>query len=236
MKQIPTHMIQLEQIFTQLRNNKVRSVSITSSDAKEGCSTLSLAIAKRSAAQGRSTLLVDFHLTDAGVTQYFGGRYTDHESLSDSMIKNIVTTDIENLSVLPAPTKSKFLLSLRDKENTSKCVERWLERFDMVIVDCSPVNSKDYDIVPAETMCASTQNCIMVVLAGKTLEVKIDDAMNKLKKAGANILGTVINDQHNLPLADELCKATKTGEKYFPRWMEKLRNKIKESSFLNIDV
>ena len=236
MKKLPVELIQLEQILSPVAKNNYKSIAITASLPQEGCSTLCLGLAKRTAVGDKSTLIVDMNLSNPAISNHFKANLKDYSSLQETIEQNVQSTPIPNLFVLPAPVRSKYLLDLREREKFSQCLNTWMDKFRYVFIDCSSVIHTDNQIIPAENICSVIQGCVLIVLAGRTTEAKVVEAVNKLKSVDANIVGTVLNDQFNQRLDDELCTATHKFDKYFPNLMEKIRHKIKNSAILTLNV
>ena len=230
MKEIPLNSVELERVYAHVADKNIRSLAVTAAEATEGTTTLTLALARRAAANQKSTLLVDFNLNNPKLSETFKIAFQDRETLEQSIAASIQSTAVQNLSVLPAPVNSKFILELRDKSHLFEFCKKLHDKFDFIIFDCSNLNAVNDNIIPAETVCRSTQTCVMSVLAGQTPENKVTEAAIKLEKAGANILGTVLNDQLNPRLIDELCRETTRLDKFSPRLMAKLRALFKKST------
>ncbi len=175
MKQLPIELIQLEPILSSINERNVHSLAVTASESQAGTSTLVLALAKRYANQHKSTLLVDFNFGSPTISHYFQQQFEDKKTLQESLATNIKATEIESLSLLPAPFRSQFLLELRNAEMLNHCFQEWQKKFDFVIADCSQLNTFDQQIIPAEMICKATNACIMVVLTGRTIEANLHD-------------------------------------------------------------
>jgi len=232
---IPIHSIELERIFSILHSNNINLLAITAAELDEGVTTLAISLAKR-AAEDNKTLLVGLNLARSSIGEYYQQSFVNKGGLIESIENNIKKTDVKNLSILPAPTSTEFIFELRNQTTLKKCFNQWTQEFDTVIIDCSPLNSTNKKLIPAELVCAAAEACLMIVLAGQTIEGKINEAVSKLTKIKANLIGTVLNDRFNPRLSEALYKETKRFDKRFPKLMSKLRNKIRNSSLLNIDV
>ena len=60
-------------------------------------------------------------------------------------------------------------------------------------------------------------------------------ASARLRRAGAKLLGTVINDRFNPSLAQELLRETFRFDRYLPALSARLRSAIRRSRLLNLD-
>ncbi len=76
----------------------------------------------------------------------------------------------------------------------------------------------------------------MVVLAGRTSEVAITSALEKLNHAGVNLVGTVFNDQFNPPLADELCRELDRMRRVAPRLVDGIKRRIRRNPLFRVQI
>ena len=236
LKEIPLELIQLEQIYAEIRRKQVKSVAITAANAKEGCSSLALALAKRSALNGKKTLLVDFNMVTTAITAHFKMKPHENKDFETVVLSNIQATETEHLSVLAAHIHLPLILQLRDPDNLEHCFNSWSQHFDFIVVDCSPLLSKKSQVIAADLVCASAQGAIFLILAGKTVEAHVQAAIGLLENSGANVLGIVLNDQYNPKLSEQLCHTTQRLSKLFPRMMQKLRRRINNTPILTLDI
>ena len=103
MIEISITSVELERVYNQMQKSNEKSFAVCSAEAREGVSSMTLVLAKRAAADGKKTLLVDFNIVHPELTEFFNAKFTDYEDLATSISKNVVTTNITNLSLLPAP-------------------------------------------------------------------------------------------------------------------------------------
>jgi len=169
---VPIHSIELERIFASLYSNNIKLLAITAAELDEGVTTLAVSLAKR-AAEDNKTLLVGLNLGRPSIGEYYQQSFVNKGGLIDSIASNIKKTDVKNLSILPAPTSAEFIFELRNQTTLKKCFNQWIQEFDTVIIDCSPLNSTNNKLIPAEIVCAAAEACLMVVLAGQTIEGEI---------------------------------------------------------------
>ena len=75
-----------------------------------------------------------------------------------------------------------------------------------MIIDTSAINRINARNIPAERVAAACDATIMTVLAGRTTETMLATAVKKLQEAGADIMGSVINDRFNPSLKEEMLR------------------------------
>ena len=234
MADLPVNYLELESIYARTIGSGFRSIAITSAQAGEGVTTLVEALAKRVVASGRKVLMVELNVLHPDFTQRLGVSVKDWQLSKDEMPLSIL--DIGDLSLLPAPIKTKSLLQLREQSLLKESINLWLTKFDVVIIDTSPVNAVNRGNVPAEHVCSACDGTVFVVMAGATSESAIVEALNRLSSSNTRILGSVINDKLNPSLVIELIRETYRLEKWLPNMMNSLRNWVRQSNLLNVRI
>ncbi len=173
-----------------------KALVLTSTRPGEGKSSSAFAIAQNYARLGRRVLLIDSDLRkpafkteseDIGLSYLLttGDRLTDH----------LVTTQHENLSLLPSGPVPPNPADLLSTGRLRKLVAEASESFDLVLIDCPPT----LGLADAPLLAAAAGNVLFVVEAGKTRTRAVIDSLNRLEVVGAHVLGVA------------LTKATGTG-------------------------
>lgn len=232
---LPIRYIELENVYAQTFRSETRSVAVTAPQGGEGVSTLAYALARRAAAAGKNSLLVDMNLARPSIAGRFGLHCKEWSPEEDSSRQAIETFPSIFLSILPAPKRARSW-AFRDPRTLRDCIERWTEDYDFVVIDTSPINRSNQGNIPSDLVCAACDATIMVALSGRTTENQVIEARGRLVAAGARLTGGVMNDRYMPHLADELCRETYRLERWLPNLMEMLRHKIRKSSFLNQEI
>ena len=235
MIKLPINYIEIEMVYGNTIGRGMRSIAVTSTNPGEGCSTMAYAISKRAEADGKHTLLVEVNLLHPELGDMSGHLHTNwlpHPQSADSCIMHDDEADID---ILPAPCDTDSLL-FRNLANMNKLLEHWLDNYDVVVFDTSPVRAINRNNIPAESICAMADGTVMMVMAGVTRRPALQDAVEKLRHHEAKLVGFVYNDLYNPRLADELVRETRRLDKFFPKAMEKLRQYVRRSSFLNLEL
>ena len=228
----PIHFEELETIYSSTFGASHHSVAITSAETGEGVSMLAYALARRAAEAGRRTLLVDLNTANPSVAKRLGVQGTDWSTAGAVDDEGIIDLDGLKLSILSAPVSAANILDVKEDDNFQSAMAAWREKFDCVILDTSPLTRSNQRNVSPDMVAACSDCAVFVVLAGRTAETKVSEAMARLKKSGANVVGAVINDRHNPGLSSELCRETFRLEKLFPKMMPRLRNVLRNNSYL----
>lgn len=256
MVEIPYQNMEIEQIYTQLLSNPHTSIAICSALEGEGVTSLAFALAQRNLLAGHSTLLVDLNLyrpaiksllniesthlseeksTEAGVSlpqkrSLPMGEVLAAPQLVSSTDHNIVVNGII------APTQRENIMKIRQPGVLEQCIENWLQQYDTVIVDTSPLNRLNAQNIPPERVAAACDGALMVVLAGKTAEAAVVNAVNKLHSTDAQLLACVLNDRDNPTLKSELLRQVERLEPRFMWLSRPLKKIILKSRLLALEV
>ena len=234
MADLPINYLELESIYARTIGSGFKSIAVTSALAGEGVTTLVEALANRAIASGRKVLMVDLNMLHPDFTQRLGISVKDWQLSKSALPLSIV--DIGDSCLLPAPIGAKSLLQLREQSLLKESIDLWLTKFDVVIIDTSPVNAVNRGNIPAEHVCAACDGVVFMVMAGATSESAIVEALKRLSSSDTRILGSVINDRLNPSLANELIRETYRLEKWLPNMMNSLRNWIRHSNLLNVQI
>lgn len=109
--------------------------------------------------------------------------------IKENIDSNILDTEEKNLFLLPCGSIPPNPLELISSPRTSYLLNQLKNRFDVVIIDSSP-------IIPAtDALMLSPQvdGVVFVVKVGHSNRTIVKDATQQLKKAQANILGVLLN-------------------------------------------
>ena len=104
----------------------------------------------------------------------------------------------------------------------------WQLEWDMVVLDLPPVLTSPAPTVGVGTLsvCASAACTLMVVLAGRTKVEAVRKAQERLDRAGANLLGIVMNDRENPPLEQEMEYVLDRLAGFLPGIARRLRHRL----------
>jgi capsular exopolysaccharide synthesis family protein len=180
-------------LFSQA-SHRLKTLMVTSSAPAEGKTTTSSNLAATFAQQGMRVLLVDCDLRRPRVHELFGTTREPgltHLVLSYASIADAVRpTAVENLSVLPAGALPPNPSELLGSEAMRAVLEELRNRFDLVILDTSPVL-----LAPdASILGAGADGVLLVARAGVTERSAVRQTVQQLATVGAHLLGTVLND------------------------------------------
>jgi Mrp family chromosome partitioning ATPase len=232
---IPFNYQEVEQIYAKTFGTGIRSLTVTSSQGNEGTTSIVCALAQRAMAVKLRVLVVDLNLYNPSVSRLLeqAGDSQDHwYPLANHTPQRVQIDDGPGFSVIPAPLGDKGPMRLREESLLSSLVECWLQDYDLVIFDTSPLCLVNRQNVPAQLVASCSDGAIIAVQTGKTDRTRLSDAVETLKSLNINLLGTVINDNKNPSLGAELVRQCCKLAKWLPRVADYLIGKINGSKFL----
>ena len=167
-----------------------KSLVMTSTRSGEGKSSSSLALAQNFARRGASVLLIDADLRKPafkassdkiGLTQLL-------TSDDEVATKHIVSTQFENLWLLPSGPIPPNPADLLATGRMNTLIAEFTAHFDFVIVDGPPV----IGLADSLLLASIVSNVVFVVESGKTRTKAALEALGMLRSTGANIVGVTL--------------------------------------------
>jgi len=170
-----------------------RVIMITSAEAGEGKSVTACNLAAAFAVAGKSTCLVDGDLRQSGISRIL--RVSSVTGLGEYLkgelgISQIVTsTSLTKLSVILSGQKVNDSSGLLTSDKLKLLMRELRERFDYVIID-SPAVLPSSD---ALILSASVDGVSVVLREGDSTAPMVENALARLGRVGATILGVSVN-------------------------------------------
>ena len=165
---------------------------VTSSEASEGKSTTSYALAQGLAKLGKRVVLIDVDLRRPSQHRAFG--LSNDEGMSDLLTSHreiasvIRATDVDNLSFIPAgpipPSPTELLGSAR----LTAVLDELSDQFDVIVLDGPPV----LGLADAPLIASVVGNVVFVVEAARGHRGATKTALRRLRTGHAHILGAVL--------------------------------------------
>lgn len=187
--------------FRSLRNNleftnlgkDIKTLLITSSGINEGKSTIAMNLALSLAKSNKRVIIIDADFYQSTIKKQFklkteSGLGDYLQSGKNSISEHLVSIFNGQLYLLPAgrtPVNPSELLSSR---STEKILETLKSVADVVIIDGPPFITSD-----AIVLASKSDAVLVVVNPGKSRRDVLKNARQQLDRAGANIVGFVIN-------------------------------------------
>lgn len=163
-----------------------KTLLISSARAGEGKSSTAVALAHNFARLGKSVLLIDSDLRKPAFRSLSNGTgLTKLLTSEDRVADHVTATQYDNLWLLacgPVPPNPADLLS---SGRLRSIIREASAQFEVVVVDAPPV----LGLADAPLIASVVNDVILVIESGKTRTSSALEALNRLRAAGANVLG-----------------------------------------------
>lgn len=176
-------------------------IGITSAQPNEGKSTVSINLAYSLAELGKSVILLDCDLRRPsihanvgiqqapGLTEVLSGK----ENLSNVAIRYKSSTNSVYFDLIVAGELPENPSEVLGSRNFSRLVETVSSAYDVVILDLPPVNA----VIDAAVVSKLTDGIVVVIRENHCTRFVLQDCMDQLKYAKANVLGFAMNGSTN---------------------------------------
>ncbi|HYO45377.1 MAG TPA: polysaccharide biosynthesis tyrosine autokinase [Gemmatimonadota bacterium] len=172
----------------------IKTLVVTSAHPGEGKTTTSTNLAATYARQGLKVVLVECDLRRPSLGRYFGiSKDTD---LMDVLFENrdwrkaIQLTKMPGLYVLLGEKSFPRAGESLGGPEMKRLLAELSSEYDMVILDTSPLLVSE----DATALGPIVDGVLLVVRATRTDRVTVEGIVRKLRLAGANVVGTILND------------------------------------------
>lgn len=174
-------------------SKKIKTLLVTSSDSKDGKSTVCSNLALTFSQDGQSVIVLDCDFRKPSIHKFFN--ISNSSGITDILIgeeKLEETIQYYNpkTAILPAgnipPNPSEILGS----QSMMNLLSFLSERYDIIIIDSPPVGV----VTDAQVISAAVDGTLVVIKAEETKAKRVAEAVNLLKKVDANIIGMVLNE------------------------------------------
>ncbi|MDZ7317984.1 MAG: polysaccharide biosynthesis tyrosine autokinase [candidate division KSB1 bacterium] len=174
-------------------DSPLQTIAVTSPGPQEGKSTTVANLAIAFAQMGTKVLLVDtdlrrpvlhsiFNLSRSkGISNYLVGKISLDEA--------ILSTNIDNLSLMPCGTLPPNPSELLGSKAMKQCIAELKNRFDIILFDSPPIMA----VTDAAVLSSEVDGVILVVKAGQTDRNAVVRSYEILKNIPNRILGALLN-------------------------------------------
>lgn len=221
---------EVEQLYLASELNGQKSICVTACHSGDGVTSVATALAERFLLAGHSTLYVDLNL--------YNPAFKDLNMLEDNQAGQLIEhVESHRMFIgVPAPQLASTQLAYKDPATLQKVVEKWLENYDRVIIDTSPLLNINKGNIPAQSVASACDTTLMVIAYGETSSHHLEQAKKLLDAQTINLMGGVINMKHTPSFANELIRQV-NKLKFLPRSLqEKIKSSISRNEFLNLPL
>lgn len=169
-----------------------KTIMLTSSLAGEGKSTLCMNLAISCANAGKRVVVIETDLRRSRLYKIFG--VPQSPGLADYLVGSkpavpYTVAQIPNLSILVAGSKTPNPVDLLGSVEMQKLINDYSEQYDLVLFDSPPV------LMLADSVVLSrmVEAVLFIVSAHSTPRDAVKNSINRLRMAGAPLVGTVLN-------------------------------------------
>jgi Mrp family chromosome partitioning ATPase len=128
-------------------------------------------------------------------------------------------------------------LQFKDPIQLRKQTERWLEEYDRVVFDTSPILNVNQNNIPAQVVANACDGTYLVVLSGVTMTNQVTEATQILNDAtSVQLLGSVLNYRDQPSLASEICREIDRLSWLPNRVTNWMKTKVRNNRFLSQSI
>lgn len=172
-------------------------IGVTSAQASEGKSTTSLNLAYTLAELGNTVMLIDCDMRRPAIHANVGASLTPglsdvllgKENLSKAAVSYKSSVDATTFAIIPGGEITDHPSELLNSNRFQKLVEVVSSAYDYVILDLPPVGP----VIDAVMVTKCTDGLLVVIRENHCPRFVLDDCVEQLRYAKANILGFVLN-------------------------------------------
>ena len=184
--------------LTFMGKNK-KTIMITSCQAHEGKSFLSLCVQRNLARLGYRTVLVDLDLRKSVVASRYDMKFMNEEKRGSvhylagkaSLNDVLYETEVPGAYMIPVgQTVTNSLTLLHHGGMLKQMLDQLKSVFDFVIVDAPPVGL----VIDAAEIAKSCEGTILVTKYNSVSRKELQDAKQQIEHSGCEILGVVLNE------------------------------------------
>ena len=189
-----------------LPDTTCKVLTVSSSVAEEGKTTVAVNLAVTMAQSGSRVLIIECDLRYGKIRNFFGihGNQPGISNVIYGTLSSkdvIVLTEYDSLFVLCAGTVLHNPASILSSPDMSDTVNQLKPMFDYIIIDTPPVNAVS-DVL---TLTQISDGVIIVARQNHTIYSDIEKAIKSFELADTNITGFILNDTDDIDTRREIC-------------------------------
>lgn len=181
--------------FMDTQEKPLKVITISSSVAKEGKSTISANIALAAAGIGKKVLLIEGDLRQPGQKKIWNNIDKDlglsnllHKE-NNALISDLVVSEIDNLDILFAGNNKSNPVALIGTAQMLYLIEEMKKEYDLIIIDAPPVSVA----ADAQIFGRMSDGMLIVIREGKVNTSMLAGTKESLTQAEVNVVGLLLN-------------------------------------------
>jgi len=173
-------------------DREIKTILVTSSEVKEGKSTICGNMALSFSKNEKKVLLIDCDLRKPSLHKMFN--VSNVKGLADVLIgaeglNETIQKYSNNLDILTSGTIPPNPAEMLGSKAMSELLEVLKNKYDTIILDSTPIRV----VSDAQILATKVDGTILVVKRDITKIEAVKDSKNLLHKVGANIIGNILN-------------------------------------------
>jgi Mrp family chromosome partitioning ATPase len=236
---IPATHAEIEELYLNAELKQCRSICLTACNSGEGTTTLAKALTERFLLAGYKTLLVDLNMFRPSLVPLDFDIPSEHSDTSSQLLQEQDSNSSSPKVFLgvSVPSDPKTRLQFKDPIQLRKQTERWLEEYDRVVFDTSPILNVNQNNIPAQVVANACDGTFLVVLSGVTMTNQVTEATQILNDAtSVQLLGSVLNYRDQPSLASEICREIDRLNWLPSRVTNWMKTKVRNNRFLSQSI
>jgi protein-tyrosine kinase len=177
------------------QSKNIKTIAVTSYSPNEGKTTTSINLAVSMAQIGMTVLFVDADLRKPMLFKEIGSEDFNFNGLSNILMKQtgfseaVRETNVNGLYTVTCGIKPSNPAELISSKELSEFLQQVKQQYDIIIIDTPPLGS----VIDSAVIAAQTDGVLIVVASNKVRCQNVQRVKEQLEKAGACILGVVLN-------------------------------------------
>lgn len=181
--------------FMDAEEKPLKVITISSSVAKEGKSTIAANMAIAAAGLGKKVLLIEGDLRQPGQKKIWKNIDKDLglsdllQKENDALISDLVVSAMDNLDILFAGNNQSNPVALIGTPQMLYLIEEMKKEYDLIIIDTPPVSVA----ADAQILGRMSDGMLMVIRQGKVNTSILSGIKESLTQAKVNVAGLLLN-------------------------------------------
>jgi Mrp family chromosome partitioning ATPase len=227
----PTDFAEIARLHRAALGGERGTLVVTCTQPGEGTSTLAYLLARRSAEEGKKTLLIDLNLRHPWLTKTAGAAPHSWNLPALDKLEEVLEHTVPlapHLDLLTAPADPASIRWLCETTQIRFFFDA-LKNYDHVVVDTTPLTIANRRNVDPALLASAADRTLFVLLSGVTPAPKVKKALQDLETSGAHLVGIAVNDRASPTARDSILTLARRLHKIAPglgEWLEHRAHKL----------